>query len=45
MLGDTSMRATPDKWGKQIVEIYNYLKADAIIAERNYGGEMVRPGD
>lgn len=33
--------ATPEQWGKQAVAAYTRWKADRVVAETNYGGEMV----
>lgn len=41
VLADASGQYTPDGWGRAAVGLYRSLKADRIIAERNYGGEMV----
>lgn len=42
VLANKTIRGTPDEWGKVAVKLYDDLKADCIVAERNYGGEMVR---
>lgn len=42
VLGDHSLRDGPEKWGKVAVAAYHKHMADRIVAERNYGGEMVR---
>ena len=36
------LQAFPDGWGRRAVEAYREFKADRIIAERNFGGAMVR---
>lgn len=41
VLEDRSLRAHPDVWGATAVDAYHDWKADLIIAENNYGGEMV----
>lgn len=41
VLGDYSIRATPDGWARRAVDAYHTLNADLIVAEKNYGGEMV----
>ncbi len=42
VLADLTMRGSPDEWAKAAVKLFDDLKADQIVAERNYGGEMVR---
>jgi Uncharacterized conserved protein len=37
-----SVRMGPDGWGRACVDAYHRHGADRIVAERNYGGEMVR---
>ena len=47
VLGDHSLRASPEQWATKAVSLYNTpypgakVKADFIIAEKNQGGEMV----
>jgi len=40
-LADESGRYSPDKWGRKAVALYHLLKADRIVAEANFGGQMV----
>jgi hypothetical protein len=40
-LADVSLQGTPMQWGKAVVQIYMALKADRVVGEKNYGGEMV----
>lgn len=44
VLGDQSLShgASPDEWGRQAVTAYVDYMADVVVAEKNYGGEMVR---
>ncbi len=42
ILANRTLRGSPDEWGKAAVKLFDDLKADCIVAERNYGGEMVR---
>jgi phage terminase large subunit-like protein len=42
VLADRSVRDSPAVWGRVAVETYREFRADHIIAERNFGGEMVR---
>lgn len=41
VLDDSSGVMKPEEWGKTAVSLYNYYKADCIVAEKNQGGEMV----
>ena len=41
VLADISERCSPDRWGRLAVQLYDGQQADAIVAETNYGGEMV----
>lgn len=41
VLADRSCTMKPDGWGRRAVELYRYLGGDRIIAERNFGGDMV----
>jgi len=41
VLGDYSLVASPEKWASRVVDVYHDLEADLIVAEKNYGGEMV----
>lgn len=47
VLADASLHASPDQWGRQVVNAYygsftGGQRADVVVAERNFGGEMVR---
>lgn len=41
ILADMSGKYSPEGWARRAVDAYHGWKADRIIAERNYGGEMV----
>jgi len=41
LIADWSGRYAPEEWATRAVELYMIHKADAIVAERNYGGDMV----
>jgi len=41
VLGDHSMRGTPDEWAAKVVWAYYEHDADFVVAEKNQGGEMV----
>lgn len=40
-LADRTCRLSPDGWGRRAVELYIELKADRLVYERNFGGDMV----
>jgi phage terminase large subunit-like protein len=43
VLDDASLkRATPMRWAKRAVDLFNTRKADRIVAEVNQGGDMVK---
>jgi len=42
VLADRSCRLSPQGWGRRVVEAFDAFGADRIVAEKNYGGEMVR---
>jgi hypothetical protein len=39
---DASTHGDPDEWGRAVAKVAMETDADAIVAERNFGGEMVR---
>lgn len=41
VLDDASLRATPAGWGSAAVTAYWVWRADRLVGEKNYGGEMV----
>lgn len=41
VLADVSIRGKPEVWASAAVGAYHDWKADALIGEKNYGGEMV----
>lgn len=41
VLADDSLVGSPDTWAKQVIAAYNTHKADRILGEKNYGGDMV----
>ena len=41
ILADDSRTGTPAQWATDVVVAYNRLKADRVLGENNYGGEMV----
>jgi phage terminase large subunit-like protein len=42
VLEDLSGHYSPEQWGRIAVGAYDKWEADAIVAEQNYGGDMVR---
>jgi len=42
VLADRSLRDAPAVWGRAAVAAYHEFAADRIVAEENFGGEMVR---
>lgn len=38
---DNSIQGSPDIWAREACKTYHKIKADVMVAERNYGGEMV----
>jgi len=42
VLADRTCKLSPDGWGRRAVEAYKEFRADRIVAERNFGGAMVR---
>lgn len=42
VLKDATMRAGPSLWARTAIRLYQEFKADAIVAERNFGGAMVK---
>jgi phage terminase large subunit-like protein len=41
VLQDASARLSPERWARRAVDLYDAWRADRIVAEKNYGGEMV----
>lgn len=41
VLSDRTCKMSPAGWGSQVVQAYDFHSADKIVAEKNYGGEMV----
>lgn len=40
-LEDNSIQGSPDMWAREVCRTYHKLRANIIVAESNYGGEMV----
>lgn len=41
VLDDYSLHGTPKEWAAEAIAAYNKYMADKILAEKNYGGDMV----
>ena len=41
IMEDVSMNGTPAEWGNRVIATYQTVPCDVIVAERNYGGDMV----
>ncbi|KYF87798.1 hypothetical protein BE20_24955 [Sorangium cellulosum] len=41
MLGDYSLRATPEEWARRMYEVYQREGCNEILYESNYGGELI----
>jgi Phage terminase large subunit/Terminase RNaseH-like domain len=42
VLEDLTLKAGPDRWGKVAAGAFDRHKADLVVGEKNFGGEMVR---
>jgi phage terminase large subunit-like protein len=42
ILLDGTVQMSPEGWGRRAVDLYHRFKADRILGERNFGGDMVR---
>ncbi len=42
VLTDQSLQGTPGEWARRVVQTYDDLNADTVVAEINQGGEMVK---
>lgn len=42
VLEDLTIKTGPEKWGKIVCDAYDRWDADCIVAETNFGGDMVR---
>lgn len=42
VIHDASLQGSPRTWAEAAVSAYGLFKADAIVAEKNYGGDMVK---
>jgi phage terminase large subunit-like protein len=42
IIADRTCKGTPAHWGAEVAALYNELQADAVVVERNYGGDMCK---
>ena len=42
VLFDGTCNMSPEGWGRRAVDLYHRYGADRVVAERNFGGDMVR---
>jgi phage terminase large subunit-like protein len=42
VLDDASMKGSPNEWASAVVSAYRRNEADRVVAEKNYGGDMVQ---
>lgn len=42
IIKDETMKGRPEEWGKRVVDLFRAWNADCIVAEKNFGGDMVR---
>lgn len=41
VLEDSSLVSSPERWGRAATDLYHDLGADKVVAEKNFGGDMV----
>lgn len=41
ILRDSTLRASPERWARAVIQTHDSLEGDRIVAEANFGGEMV----
>lgn len=42
VLADATMKGSPEQWGREVVNQFRRWKADCVVGEGNFGGDMVR---
>jgi hypothetical protein len=42
LLADNSRQGSPEQWARSAINAYEFHKADKLVAESNYGGDMVK---
>jgi len=41
VIAERSLNGSPKEWGDEVADVYDLVKADAVAAEKNFGGDMV----
>ncbi len=41
VLADVSVRGTPNEWARRVADAFHSFEADRVVAEKNFGGDMV----
>jgi len=41
VIADYSVRGTPDRWARRVIDAYDEHQADSIVVEVNQGGQMI----
>jgi phage terminase large subunit-like protein len=41
VIADRSVRGSPETWGRRAVAAYHEFRADKIVCEKNFGGDMI----
>lgn len=42
VFGDLTCQLSPEGWGRRVADAYHRFRADRVIGEKNFGGDMVR---
>lgn len=42
VIADYTLNAPPEQWGRKVIEAYHAHDADSVVAESNYGGDIVK---
>lgn len=41
VIADATSSGSPEVWARRVTDLYHELEADRVVAERNFGGDMV----
>lgn len=41
VIADVSVRGTPNEWARRVADAFHGFEADRVVAEKNFGGDMV----
>lgn len=41
VINDSTGKYSPTEWGRKVIDLYHLYKADAVVVEKNFGGDMV----